>query len=124
MNILVGVTQEQSSMLSSNTICIARTDSIEELREIYSISDVYINPTIEDNYPTTNLEAQCCLTPCLTYKTGGSPESVPKENIIEKMDAQRLMEKNFTSNPINKVNQFDMQYMIVKYLKIYRNNCN
>ena len=47
----------------------------------------------EDNYPTTNLEAQACGTPCLTYRSGGSPESVPPENVVETGDIQALYEK-------------------------------
>ena len=45
-------------------------------------ADVFVNPTYEDNYPTTNLEAQACGTPVVTYDTGGSPESVPPENVV------------------------------------------
>ncbi len=54
-----------------------------ELAKIYTAADVFVNPTYEDNYPTTNLEAQACGTPCITYRTGGSVESVKQENIIE-----------------------------------------
>ena len=50
--------------------------------EIYTAADIFVNPTYEDNYPTTNLEAQACGTPVVTYDTGGSPESVPPENVV------------------------------------------
>ena len=52
-----------------------KTNNIEELRKLYSISDVFINLTTDDNYPTTNLEAIACGTPVITYNTGGSMES-------------------------------------------------
>ena len=47
--------------------------------ELYSAADLFLNLTYEDSYPTTNLEAISCATPCLTYRTGGSPESVGTE---------------------------------------------
>ena len=43
---------------------------------LYSAADVFVNPTWQDNYPTVNLEAISCGTPVVTYRTGGSPESV------------------------------------------------
>lgn len=47
-----------------------------ELAQLYSSAAVFVNPTYQDNYPTTNLEAIACGTPVITYATGGSPESV------------------------------------------------
>ena len=47
-----------------------------ELAQLYSSASVFVNPTYQDNYPTTNLEAIACGTPVITYATGGSPESV------------------------------------------------
>ena len=74
--VMVGLSKEQISSLPSGIVGIERTNSEKELAEIYSAADVFINPTFEDNYPTTNLEAIACGTPVVTYRTGGSPESV------------------------------------------------
>ena len=46
------------------------------LAELYSVSSVFVNPTYQDNYPTVNLEAIACGTPVVTYRTGGSIESI------------------------------------------------
>lgn len=81
--ILVGVTDEQKTKLPKDIIGIARTNNVEELRELYGIADVFFNPTYEDNYPTVNLEARACGTRVVTYRTGGSPESVSEEDVIE-----------------------------------------
>lgn len=85
--VLVGVTKEQKSEASDNIIYIERTDNVIELAEIYTASSIFVNPTYEDNYPTTNLEAMACGTPVITYNTGGSVESVQDSrygSIIEK----------------------------------------
>lgn len=74
--VLVGMQENQIKSLPQNIIGIARTDSAEELAEVYSAADVFVNPTLEDNFPTTNLEALACGTPVITFDTGGSGESV------------------------------------------------
>lgn len=73
--VLVGVDQKQAEGLPQNITVIPRTNSVAQLAEIYTASDVFFNPTYEDNYPTVNLEAVACGTYVITYNTGGSPES-------------------------------------------------
>lgn len=77
--VLVGLAEEQIQSLPSGIIGIRRTDSIQQLVELYSLADVFVNPTYVDNFPTTNIEALACGTPIITYKTGGSPEAVDEE---------------------------------------------
>lgn len=89
--VLVGLTDKQIKHIPKDILCIKRTNSAMELAEIYTAADVFLNLTYEDNYPTVNLEAQACGTPCITYKTGGSVESVPPENIVEQHDLKRVM---------------------------------
>lgn len=74
--VLVGLTKKQKDKLPKSIIGIERTDSVQELAELYTAADVFVNPTYEDNYPTTNLEALACGTPVITYKSGGSTEIV------------------------------------------------
>ena len=74
--ILVGLNEKQISQLPPNIVGLSRTDSIEELAALYSMADIYVNLTLEDTFPTTNLEALACGTPVITYKAGGSPESL------------------------------------------------
>lgn len=88
--ILVGVTKSQKKSLPSNIIGVERTANVTELAELYTAADIFVNPTYEDNYPTTNLESQACGTPCITYRTGGSVESVKEENIIDVGDIEGL----------------------------------
>ena len=89
--ILVGLSKKQIDALPKGIIGIERTDSVEDLAELYSAADVYVNPTYEDNYPTTNIEAIACGTPVVTYSTGGSPDSARLFGIvINKGDLQGL----------------------------------
>lgn len=74
-------------------VCFTATNNARELAAIYSSADVFLNLTYEDNYPTVNLESQACGTPCITYNTGGSVESVPRNNIIQKGDLKALVRR-------------------------------
>ena len=74
--VLVGLSEKQIKGLPNNIKGIQRTNSPQELAEIYTAADVFVNPTYEDNYPTVNLEAQACGTPVITYDTGGCRETL------------------------------------------------
>ena len=78
--------------LPANIFGIARTSSTEELAEYYSMADVFVNATLEDNFPTTNLEALSCGTPVITFDTGGSPESLTEDcgRVVAKGDLEAL----------------------------------
>jgi putative colanic acid biosynthesis glycosyltransferase len=74
--VLVGLDEKQIVALPVNIIGIKRTSNVNELAQLYSAADVFVNPTLEDNFPTVNLEALACGTPVITFDTGGSPEAV------------------------------------------------
>ena len=90
--IMVGVKDNLKAKLPKEITAIARTNSQEELAKYYSMADVFVNPTYKDSFPTTNLEALACGTPVITYKTGGSPESVTPETgiVVEKGNFEQL----------------------------------
>lgn len=74
--VLVGLNEKQMAELPPEIIALPKTDSIEEMVKWYSTADVYVNLTLEDTFPTTNIEALACGTPVITYRAGGSPESI------------------------------------------------
>lgn len=92
--VLVGLARKQMEQLPENILGIERTESVEELAEIYAASDVHVNPTYEDNFPTTNLESLACGTPVIAYKTGGSPEAIDDSSgiVVEQGNIDKLVE--------------------------------
>ncbi len=74
--VLVGTNDEIDRVLPENIISIHRTASKEELVEIYSSADLFVNPTRDENFPTVNIEAIACGLPVLTFETGGSAEII------------------------------------------------
>jgi glycosyltransferase involved in cell wall biosynthesis len=90
--VLVGTNEETDRLLPENVLSIHRTHDTAELAEIYSAADVFVNPTREDNFPTTNLEALACGTPVVTFRTGGSPEMLSPlcGSVVEQDDLEGL----------------------------------
>lgn len=91
--VLVGLSEKQRKNLPSNILGIPSTENAEQLAELYSAADLFVNPTWEDNFPTTNLEALACGTPVITYNTGGSPEAIDSDTgfVVEKGDIDGLI---------------------------------
>ena len=90
--VLVGVSKKQIETLPKSILGLPKTNSVQQLVELYNLAYVFVNPTYEDNYPTTNLEAISCGTPVITYNTGGSPESAKLYGIVvEKGNIQGIV---------------------------------
>ena len=90
--VLIGLSKEKIKKLPRNIIGIPRTENIEELVAFYNAADVFVNPTLVDNFPTTNLEALACGTPVVTFDTGGSPEAIDDKTgfVVDKRDVGQL----------------------------------
>lgn len=117
--VLVGVTEKQKKNLSHKIIGITRTQDITELSEIYAAASIFVNPTLEDTFPTVNLEALACGTPIITYDTGGSKECIDTTcgRSVEKEDVLKL---------INEIEQFTIDESIKEFsrnrAKLYEKN--
>lgn len=76
--VLVGTNEETDNILPDNIISIHRTENQSQLAEIYTASDLFVNPTREEMFGLVNVEALACGTPVVTFCTGGSPECIDK----------------------------------------------
>lgn len=74
--LMVGIDEKTEKDMPANISVIPRTSSKEELAEIYTAADVFVNPTREDTFPSVNIESLACGTPVVTFATGGSPEII------------------------------------------------
>src|SRR5699024_6212241 len=129
--VLVGLSNKQKKELPKNIIGISRTDSVKELAEIYSAADIFVNPTLEDNFPTTNLEALACGIPVITFDTGGSPEAIDGETgrVVEQGNTEAIYRevsnirnnrKNMSKNCTNRAEEmYKGKNCYLEYLKLY-----
>lgn len=128
--VLVGLTKKQVKQLPEQIIGIPLTNSTKELAEIYSAADIYLNPTLEDNFPTTNIEALACGTPVFTFDSGGSYECLDEKcgrviilkntkGIRDSIKIYRTSKLFNSSNCINKASQYNMKNQYREYLNLY-----
>lgn len=123
---LVGLSEAQVKVLPNTITGIQRTQNIGELVKLYQDAFVFINPTYEDNYPTTNLEALACHTPVIAYDTGGNKEvaNAPYMNIIEQGNVEKLKEtienlEDISFNSFDR-NIFSNDLFVDEMLKLYK----
>jgi glycosyltransferase involved in cell wall biosynthesis len=74
--VLVGLDEKQIKSMPSCIVCIKRTNSIRELAEIYSAADVFVNPSREETFGLTTLEALSCGTQAIVYRDTACEEVV------------------------------------------------
>ena len=125
--IAVGKNSEQIKNCNS----IKFTNSKQELVNLYSSSHLLMMPTLDDNFPTVNIEALACGTPVITYKTGGSPEIVDENTgeVIEKGDYREMANRiNHIKNSyafdskrcMDRAKKFSIEEMKSHYDKLYK----
>lgn len=129
--VLVGQQTNGSTLVEGGCqmVFVSRTQNALELAQLYSSASVFVNPTYQDNYPTTNLEAMACGTPVVTYRTGGSPESVDAATgiVIEQGDIEgltvaikRISKDNYTEACRAKAElEFDNRKCFNLYMQMY-----
>lgn len=117
--VIVGLTKSQQENLPSSMIGIQRTESIADLVALYSMADVFVNPTLEDTFPTTNLESLACGTPVITFETGGSVESVSEDTgiVVPKGNTQVLL--NAIEEVRNNTKSFYTHNCRARAIKLY-----
>lgn len=131
--VLVGLSNSLLKSLPKGIIGINPTKNIDELAAMYSLADVFVNPTYSDNFPTTNIEALACGTPVITYRTGGSPEAINNNTglVVEKGNLNSLYKsisevlengKLFYSNKCRSRAEdlFDKNDRYKEYLELYQ----
>ena len=128
--VLVGLNDEQLINLPKNIIGIKRTQNQQELASLYAMADVFVNPTREDNFPTTNIEALACGTPAITYNVGGSAEMIDDTCGIgitpQDIDSLEKAIKNVCENKkfleidcIKRSKKYNMNEKFEEYVRLY-----
>lgn len=132
--VLVGTDDNVDKQLPNGIISIHRTQNQNELAEIYTATDLFVNPTREENYPTVNMESIACGTPVITFRTGGSPEILTEKTgmVVDCDDIDAL--QNGIENICNKKlfskmdcveykKNFDINQRLQEYVNIMNSIC-
>ena len=74
--VIVGLTPEQMKQMPKGILCLPRTNSMQELAEIYTAADLFLNPSVEETFGMTAMEAGCCGTDAIVYRGTACEEIV------------------------------------------------
>lgn len=85
--VLVGLSKKQINGLPKNIKGITRTNSAQELAAIYTAADVFVNPSKEETFGMTTIEAEACGTKSIVYKNTACEE-------IAKINGSKVVDQN------------------------------
>lgn len=124
--VLVGLSEQQIRSLPESIIRLPRTKSIQELVQIYTAADVYVNPSVEETMGLTTAEALACGTPVITYNKTAVPE-VPDNTCGYVVDCkpELIFEKlsclGFSENAcIARAARFEKYQQYEQYMELYK----
>lgn len=124
--VLVGITKKQRSQMNSRILCINRTSSKEELAEIYTAADLFLNPSVEETMGLTTVEALACGTNVLVSNCTALPEivSYQKRYIVSDYQWHEAVLKmaNFNQQPGENMvtaSKYDSLKQYQKYIDLY-----
>lgn len=96
--VLVGLKPAQIRHLPQNIIGIPRTENREELAELYSRANVFMNPSSEESFSLVTVEAMACGTPAIVLNRSAVSELVPNTVGI-------ILNNNSTEDYFNAIEQ-------------------
>ena len=73
---------------------MGKISNIDILIDLYNSADMFVTPTLADNYPNVILESQACGLPTVAFPTGGVPEMITHGvdgYITEEKNAEHLL---------------------------------
>lgn len=127
--VMIGCEKEdvEKYKLVKNVLAFPRINR-DDLVAFYNETDLFINATLADNFPTVNLEAQACGCPVVAFDSDGTPETVdPKKGkVVPRKDYEALKQAilNFNyegarESAMSFASEFEQKKCINEYLKLY-----
>lgn len=98
--VLVGLSHKQMNSLPQNIIGLPRTTDMVDLAAIYTAADIFVNPSVEETFGLTNIEALACGTPVIAYDAGATTEiiNLPWGIIVKRDNFEQLVSSIFFSS--------------------------
>lgn len=125
--IVVGLSEQQLNENLNNILGLPPTNSIEELAQIYTAADVFLNPSKEETMGLTTVEAMACGTPVVVSNLTAVPEVVTSFGgvVVEQLTTteiisgiEEVLEKSL--EPRKNAQQYEKEEQYLKYLELYQ----
>ena len=86
--VLIGLNPSQIASLPKGILGLPRTDNLEQLVQAYSAADLFLNPSAEETFGMTTLEARYCGTEAVVYRETlpDKPAALRRELAIKRLD--------------------------------------
>lgn len=107
-----------------------------QMREIYNAVDVFVLPTMADNFPNTVVESLRCGTPVIAFDVGGITEQITEHNgilvkertescLASAVDEFFQAEDLFDREAISKeaANRYDVSKVVHRHVELYNSIC-
>ena len=125
--VLVGLTQEQIKSMPQHIVGIQRTENQEELAELYSSADIFVNTSKEETFGLVTAEAMACGTPVIVYYSTACAEIVDQHNgYVMKMDQSEQLYayiQRAKADALHVNTIYSDKIMVEKYIKLYEEVC-
>ena len=132
--VVVGLNKTNNISRSGNLISLPVIYDRNVLMSLFKNASLFFNPTLEDTFPTVNIESLFCGTPVLTFESGGSPEIITNETgyVVKKNDIDACVSiistHEKTPQLTNKCHErsmlFDRKKMVDAYSKLLKVNAS
>lgn len=89
---------KEDSEINCSDFSVIRTGFVDQkecMNELYNIADLFILPSLQDNFPTVVLEAQAAGTPVIAFAIGGVREQITPQTgwLVKSPDALSLRDE-------------------------------
>lgn len=129
--VLIGLTAKQLSHIPPNVLGLSRTANQIELAQWYTAANVFVNPTYEETFGLTTVEAQACGTPAVVYETDGCPETLATGGSVLTTQGdldgleravRDIVQRDICVSP-RKTERFDKERTYEEYIRLYKRMC-
>lgn len=130
--VLIGLIEKQLPDIPSVVLGLLRTANQTELAQWYTAADVFVNPTYEETFGLTTVEAQACGTPAVVYATDGCPETLLTEDsvLVAQGDREALARavREIAQRGVrvdeHAADRLDKERAYEKYVRLYERVCS
>ena len=131
--VMVGVQKKLHKRPPEEIIALSRTDSRQQLVELYSCADVMWNPSSVETFGLVNIEALACGTPVITMNTTACPETVDStcgrvidagadvvESLLRAVQELACQGSSLSDACRNRAESFSKEKSYANYLELYK----
>ena len=129
--ILCSVGNNKNKIDHKNYIDLGYIKNEETMSKIYSMADVFVIPSLEDNLPNTMIESIMCGTPVVGFEIGGIKETIKNGFngfLSKEIDSDSLLtvinktlDSNFNNEKIieNSISKYSYDAIAKQYIELY-----